>query len=372
MNNDECGMMNAQWNTRSVGRRSDIHPSSFITHHFRRSGISLMEVLISIFILSVGLLGVASLIPLGKIALRETEKSDRTGACGRAALREVKVRKMLDYTNWWAPPSPGAAVAATDTPGVIALDPLGYTISTRLGNDTNAAGVPRYTFWENAAAPQAMSFANAEPIFFWQDEVLFNMPKERTTVPANAGDRPMVITNTGLVTGIPLRDGNFTWFLTVTPSPADVAASISVSQRRSYAVSIVVCNGRKLGTDGERTIPNVYCDSPIGYGGISVYVAGDKIAPAGQPPLKNDEWVLLYTTGVDAAGTTRQYSWYRVVHAGYDGTTNTRINLVGPDWHGDGDSTGAGGAANMVVVGGVTGVYTTTVELDTNNLIWTK
>ena len=48
-----------------------------------------MEVLISIFVLSIGLLGVAALIPLGQMALWETAKADRCGACGRAALREI-------------------------------------------------------------------------------------------------------------------------------------------------------------------------------------------------------------------------------------------------------------------------------------------
>ena len=49
-----------------------LHPSSFILHpssHPSRRGISLMEVLISIFVLSIGLLGVAALIPLGQIGL---------------------------------------------------------------------------------------------------------------------------------------------------------------------------------------------------------------------------------------------------------------------------------------------------------------
>ena len=62
-----------------------IHHSSFSVHPSRR-GITLMEVLISIFVLSIGLLGVAAIIPLGQLALWETAKADRCGACGRAAM----------------------------------------------------------------------------------------------------------------------------------------------------------------------------------------------------------------------------------------------------------------------------------------------
>ena len=43
-----------------------------------------MEVLVSMGVLVIGLLGVAALIPIGKLAMIETNKSDRTGTCGRA------------------------------------------------------------------------------------------------------------------------------------------------------------------------------------------------------------------------------------------------------------------------------------------------
>ena len=80
-----------------------LHPSSFIPRP-SRAGLSLMEVLLSIFVLSIGLLGVAAIIPLGQISLWETAKADRSGACGRAAMREIQVRRMLDFRYWyWLP-----------------------------------------------------------------------------------------------------------------------------------------------------------------------------------------------------------------------------------------------------------------------------
>ena len=65
-----------------------------------RAGITLLEVLISIFVLSIGLLGVAALIPAGRFTIVETSKADRAGACGRAGLEEVKIREMADPTRW--------------------------------------------------------------------------------------------------------------------------------------------------------------------------------------------------------------------------------------------------------------------------------
>ncbi len=59
-----------------------------------RHGLSLLEVLISIFVISVGLMSLAMLIPAGAIAIGEANKSDRSGACGRSAMREASARPM--------------------------------------------------------------------------------------------------------------------------------------------------------------------------------------------------------------------------------------------------------------------------------------
>ena len=69
---------------------------------FPPRGVSLIEVLFSIGVLLTGLWLVAAMIPLGKLALVATEKSDRTGACGRAAMRDIKVRNLL-YSGAWQP-----------------------------------------------------------------------------------------------------------------------------------------------------------------------------------------------------------------------------------------------------------------------------
>ena len=67
---------------------------------WRRGGVSLLEVLISIFVLTVGLLAVATLIPVGRFAVVEAAKSDRAAACGQAVLNDIKVRKMINPNSW--------------------------------------------------------------------------------------------------------------------------------------------------------------------------------------------------------------------------------------------------------------------------------
>ena len=144
----------------------------------------------------------------------------------------------------------------------------------------------------------------------------------------------------------PQYGGNVSWFLTVYPSPP----------ARNVHRCAVVCYKRVLAHS--RTTYTATCDNATGYGGIGISI-GSNGPVTSDPPLKNDQWAL-YTTTTAVSGTTPQCTWYRVVNVGFDGT-NTRVNLVGPDWNGDGTGTKP---ATLVIVGGVTGVYTTTVQLN--------
>ena len=344
-----------------------------------RRGMSLMEVLISVFVLSVGLLGVAALIPVGKLAMKETDKSDRTGACGRAALRDLRVRGLL-YTTTWSPgtayqlnalviprtpngntyictkpgtssttteptwpttvgsaPVPDGSAAWADMGTVFVIDPRGSFASlppTFGGSNLRRGGLATLT-----------TAAQADAVFRSQDDLIFSRPEEMvktaTFTPPPAGTRPIVPPGTTAPS-----EGNASWFLTVAPDPL---------QPTLFSVSVVTCYGRTLLSSSERLAPpsgTVTCASPS-YGGTIVtyngtYNGGDIISV--KPPIKADSWVLLYSA--------TQASWYRVVHAGYDVTSNTSsITLVGPDWYG-------GTTGNIVVVDGVTGVYTETVQLN--------
>ena len=66
----------------------------------RRRGISLLEVLIAVFVLTFGLMSVAMVIPAGRALMVEAAKNDRGSACGRAALNDVQVRRWYDSSNW--------------------------------------------------------------------------------------------------------------------------------------------------------------------------------------------------------------------------------------------------------------------------------
>ncbi len=65
-----------------------------------RRGLTLLEVLISIFVLSIGLLGVAALVPVGKRQIQQGSQYDRAAACGRAGMNQVLVGDYLNPEMW--------------------------------------------------------------------------------------------------------------------------------------------------------------------------------------------------------------------------------------------------------------------------------
>jgi hypothetical protein len=319
-------MLNAECGER-LGeiRLPRVHHSSFIIHHsLSRSGVSLMEVLISIFILSIGLLGVASLIPIGKLALIETNKSDRTGACGRAGLREVKIQRMLDYRNWSpAPATPDAAGSAKI--GSFAIDPLGPGSTSPLGG-TN--GISRCS----------LVGANAADIFRWKDDLVFKYSRDKTIGPQ-------------LLPGGLTYEGSYTWFATVTPATSEL--DIPLSQKKLFNVSVVVCYKRVPGVDGEKssgvTFPGVTGTPPIAYTGGSVTLA----APVN---VKENDWVMLCCQ----RGGVPFCQWYRVISAGRSSPTlpgSDLLTLLGPDWD-------TSLATTLVAIDSVSGVYSTVMQLD--------
>src|SRR3954453_17115548 len=68
--------------------------------HLRR-GLSLTEVLISMGILTLGLLGVASVFPVGSFYRQKAEISDKASAIAQSVMNDIEARGMLNPRNWY-------------------------------------------------------------------------------------------------------------------------------------------------------------------------------------------------------------------------------------------------------------------------------
>jgi hypothetical protein len=94
--------------------------SSIVHRASGRRGISLLEVLISMFVMLFGLMGVAAIFPVGNHYAGRGEQYDRTAALTDQAFAEIKARGMLNPYAWLYPRTAwDASIAAPENNAVI-------------------------------------------------------------------------------------------------------------------------------------------------------------------------------------------------------------------------------------------------------------
>ncbi len=289
--------------------------------------------------ITIGLLGLAALLPLGQWTIFEALKADRGGNCGRAAMRDVVVRRMLDSNNWAGSPRNGAFL----------IDPLGGVMTggtnATLGNV--AQGVPRISL-TYTPTPQT-----ADAIFRATDDLIVSLPEEMN--PPQPAGRPVNRDSAGKL--IPLdSQHSYSWFASVVPTR---------NNPTRFTVSIVVCYRRTV--NAEQTVPvtNFFDSVPLSGGTVAL---GGGSLQLKQPlvwgnniQVRENDWVALCRPA--AGNTPPMCRWYRVAAIGDD---PSQLTLVGPDWVSPSPGTGASNDKLIALGQEVVGVYTTTVDLDTD------
>jgi hypothetical protein len=76
------------------------HPPSAFPLSQSRRALTLAEVLIAMGLMTLGLLGVAAVFPVGGFYMQSGDIADRGGAIAQAALEDAIVRGYLDPKNW--------------------------------------------------------------------------------------------------------------------------------------------------------------------------------------------------------------------------------------------------------------------------------
>ena len=194
----------------------------------KRAGITLLEVLISIGILSVGLASVMALIPAGGNQAKKAMIEDRRGAMGVAGFADLVNYGMINPANW----SPS-------------LTPPYRVVIDSLGNDP--LGNP--TFPATGLAPVAVGgitagSAAARVLFAAGDDLVY-VDNSLVSDPENV---PQVAK---LTSGNERRlaNGYFSWLATIVPSatgasPQFYRATIVEFYKRSPGTSLIVrCAG---------------------------------------------------------------------------------------------------------------------------------
>ncbi len=309
-----------------------------------RRGITLLEVLISMGVLLIGLMGVGAMIPAGRFEIKQGVKTDYGTTVGRAAFRELKARGYLNPRSWatgaavpvavWQPAADpnrpfNTSGAATAQPAV-AIDPLGITASAGSFGQVfpSGAGVPflaRITLYQSPSS--VMSGNVADTIFRCTDDLITvpntaikDGPPIQQTVPYGSV-APNIMTRAS--------EGNYSWLATVATDPTSSALSSKV------IVSVVTFYKRDLSNPAtSESYATVLFPTPGVWTSEIILTAPVRLVRPGQ-------WLML-AGNLSVPDPAPPYPfiqatvcrWYRVVGAAPldPSTGNQSVTLAGPDW----------------------------------------
>ena len=279
-----------------------------------RRAISLIEVLMSIFIISIGLLGILALLPLAYHLANKGTTADRGAIAGQAALRDFKVRGM-DHPELWrmadgSLPSPAARYC---------IDPRG--VAAGLGGFST--GMSRLSLTDGTTGGR-MGQQQADATFIFNDDLEFTV---------DATDKIVQTTDPD---GSRFAKQEFSWFATL----------VREGTSEQYTISAVIVAGR------HQPSPETAVAASI-TGGGEVRLTGDATMGVAIESLRQGHWIML------AQGSRAR--WYRILAMGeYEAPAFARdVTLAGPDWN----AAGGYGTAACVIMPRVVAVYDRTVRL---------
>ena len=341
-----------------------------------RSGMTLVEIMAAILVLSIGLVGVLSAIPFGGLRLSQMQEADNSSALGRNAARAMKSNGWANPANWYYENGDPTAVNANSVfdNGALNLmypfflDPISKTRNAPEFFATTPTGGFDFFFTRVAPAQNrvvavpggvgrpAINAAQIERAFYLQDDLVYGY--------ANGEDetlyRPRVETTDGLLGDVGDPDatapfsGRYTWLATVAPRNASgdfydcskdalVAADYDVvvfenrvpGDEKSFAASLEGSGyqGGVLTLD----LTSGVLPLRVGDGGNPSLDALDVERLIEQ--LETTRYVLL--TGREDVPTNGNYRafarWYKIANYGVSETdaagvpTTLRMTLVGPN-----------------------------------------
>jgi hypothetical protein len=361
----------------------------------RRRGISVIEVLFAIGVAAVGLLGVIVLLPVALHSVGRGTIADRASRVSSNALSEIHARSILETSKWWwrnRGVSPtvvqyvNASSNSDDLYRAFAIDPrfvahnglVDYNGATYVG-----ANLFPYVFPYSVPGPGSprmerisldtglgamMSAAFADQIFVSRDDLVFDIPAEKTLPPSpQFGDGVRDKTTSRLGTQRQYQ-GDMSWMATVVPKYDESDAfndeyilSIVIFQKRDPTFTINEINERVA------TV-TAFPGGGLNGGGVTI----QSTVSADYLDLRAGNWVLLMSRPApfSSAGIMGQhFRWYRVtdteveprVYSTSPNVWERDVTLDGPDWRPD-------IATEMAIISNVVHILERTVRLGSTSL----
>lgn len=308
----------------------------------RRKGLSLFEVLAAVFVLMVGLLGVLAVLPFGIYQMSRVNKADYGGNCGRAALQEVKTRKLAYnyntsfYSRYSTPQIYNSNNQQFYCAKPIIVDPLMLETNEFAANFNyfpygNSNGLPRISCQLPPLPSNVTRLGLTQEIFYWGDEKNFLPPMD----PVVNNPRPVAIFDDSRgVNAIHSKD-NYSWLYMVTPNIRGIYSNfVNENDISGFEIDVVVFFDRALDVESVKELERRVVATPFnigpGYRGGGVTIEADD---PGDLDLADTRWVLLMCQQSNRPDFAK---WYRIVSSDEepvleDGMYVRNLMLIGPD-----------------------------------------
>jgi len=343
-----------------------------------RLGLSLTEVLIATFVMAIGILSLASLIPVGLHEVAVANRAQHAAIVGRSAWRDIKTREWMRPSVaagalWYFPNGTSAANLAS-MPNAFAIDPLFMSLHS---TDTVAASFPYNTGNPPSGSPTSslirltlkLSEFDTSPVVSGRyplAEQIFVSRNDPTFSPINLAtgaktDRPHRVFDSN---NLPQIAGEYSWMMTVSPAQGDVGrlSTVSVVVFYKRALQLPALSGTPAEQQKRECIADVRFEG-AGIGGGDIRISW---TPTGDnqnaPKLKANQWLMIYRQH-PVYGVTEAV-WYRIVAADdYNPGVSPGVRYLtvqGPDW----DTSGGNVTAYAGLFDSVVGVYTKTIQLE--------
>ncbi len=341
---------------------------------WRRRGITILEVLVSIGLIAIGLFGVFALLPVASFQAQQGLTEDNKTAYGHAAFNAFDIRGMRN-TALWTNVS-GSAVFAPNAWQSFCIDPRFVAANAgTAGHDVfpYVTGAPiRMQRITLRAAPRGgpMSKPLADYIFQTTDDLSFirqpNVVSPRQEMTSTGQKRQ--------------SSGDISWMATVVPKFEMGRPPLpgTVPQSDLYTLSVVVMFQRDAALSMNASTATQIANERIaqvmflggGVGGGDVQLVG--AAPT-DVAVRAGDWLMLSqevpVVDFDPMGrpvnvTRAVHKWYRVIAGDITPGSNTReVTLQGPDWN-------PALPTQATIVTGAVAVYEKTIRLESSSL-WT-
>ncbi len=327
-----------------------------------RRAVTLLEVVFSMGVILIGLLGLLSILPLaGRRAQQSVSLSVGT-AIGEQMVNELEARRYLAdgrlrpvlattasiVNNLSYPPPPPVPPATATQFTSYCLDPMFASSSAPpampIANGYTGAAFPYYKVNHNplldpstdpalnpwpAVQPRLtrvgitrennplvlLNVSEALEIAEASDDLFVTRPDDRTlNARFSGGEVPAV--PSGLEYGKRIPRGDFTWIATVNPLPGNQYASISIvtmrKRIRNFATpTATAAPSTPAGNGvGERLAYVTYASGFSGGAGGTVHLVSNANTVSN---LKSDDWIMLSRAVPTASGNVAYHRWYRVV-----------------------------------------------------------